>query len=158
MAVSLAIPRHPSTHTTYAKKEPSPRRGGKTFSEEDQFTVSVDVAVLDLKVALMFTVPRPALVARPVLLTTAIAGSEDFHSAIAEMSCADPSLKLPVAVNCWEDPRVIEAEAGAIDTLTMDAFVTVRIAVSESPRKLAVIVTVPAATAVASPEPEITAC
>lgn len=112
---------------------------------------------MDLKAALMFAVPRPALVARPVLLTTAIDGAEDVHCATDVMSCDEPSLKLPVAVNSWDEPRAIEGEAGATDTLTIEELETVSVVVLESVRKFTVIVTVPAATPVARPELEITA-
>lgn len=88
------------------------------------------VPVVELNVALTLAVPRPALVARPVaLFTSAIAGLEDVHCETVVMSCDEPSLKLPVAMNCCAEPRAIEAEGGATERLEIVALETVSVVV-----------------------------
>jgi hypothetical protein len=56
------------------------------------------------EVAVMVLLPADFAVTTPVLLMVATAGFWEFHTTRAEMSVADPSLKCPVAANCWVAP------------------------------------------------------
>ena len=51
--------------------------------------------------AVTFVVPADTPVARPEASTVATAGLELSHVAVEVTSDVLPSLKLPVAVNCW---------------------------------------------------------
>jgi hypothetical protein len=80
-----------------------------------------------LKVEVMFDIPCPALIARPVLFTIAIVGFEDFHCEMEVMSCDVPSSKLPVAVNCCTEPKAMDGASGVTDTLTIEAPETISV-------------------------------
>ena len=94
----------------------------------------------------------------PVEFTTATAGSDDDHCTIVEISCVDPSLNNPVAVNCCMAPRMIVGEAGVTWMLWIVAVETVNVAVAglRLPQE-PVIVTDPLESPVATPERLITA-
>jgi len=63
----------------------------------------------------------------------------------------EPSLKVPLAVNCCELPTFMLAVTGVTATDVRVALVTVREAVPTWPANTAVMVTVPGATPVAIP-------
>jgi hypothetical protein len=52
------------------------------------------------EVAVMVLLPADFAVTTPLLLMVATDGFWEFHTTLAEMSVADPSLKCPVAANC----------------------------------------------------------
>src|ERR1700731_4277597 len=62
-----------------------------------------------------------------------------------------PWVKLPVAVNCCVEPRLMLGFAGVTAIETRVAFVTVRFALSLKPWNAAAIVVVPIETPVATP-------
>src|SRR5271169_6686718 len=99
-------------------------------------------------VAEMVTEPSEALVARPAdpgeLPTIAMPVALELQVTRAVKSCSVPSLKVPVARNCWVAPRGMEAEGGlsVIETRTLE--VTVKFAAALTVPLSAVIVVVPA--------------
>lgn len=113
-------------------------------------TVSEAVPLTDPEVAVMVTEPVPVLVARPDALIDATLTFDDDH--VTDVSCCVlPSLKKPVATNCWSVPRAIEGDAGVTEIETMLAATTVSVAVSLKDPIVAVMVTVPGPAVVARP-------
>src|SRR6185369_1385086 len=108
------------------------------------------------EVALMVVVPVATPVARPwlplVLLIVATPVSDDAHVTEVVRSWVLPSLKVPVAVNCWVPATLIEGFAGvtAIDC-NAGGGVTVSTVEPVTAPEVALMVVVPAATAVARP-------
>ena len=80
-------------------------------------TVSVVLPEMEPEVERMVVEPVPAAVARPAVLIVATVTAEELHVAVLVRSWVVPSLKVPVALNCWVWPLVIEEFAGvtAID-------------------------------------------
>lgn len=104
------------------------------------------------KAAEIVLVPAATLVTSPLLLIAAVAAVEELQSTDSVTSCVLLSLKVPVAVNCLVAPIGIVELAGETESETRAAFVTVTEAVPLTAPELAVTVTLPAATPVASPE------
>lgn len=104
------------------------------------------------KAAAIVLVPAATLVTSPLLLIVAVAAVEELQSTDSVTSCVLLSLKVPVAVNCLVAPMGIVELAGETESETRAAFVTVTEAVPLTPPEIAVTVTPPAATPVASPE------
>ena len=73
-------------------------------------TVSVVELLTDPDVAVMVVVPSPVLTADPEALSIADA-AEEFQLTDGR-SCVLPSLKVPVAVNCWPVRKAMLAFAG----------------------------------------------
>lgn len=91
----------------------------------------------------------------PGALLIGIAGFVEAQVTDVVKICVLPSVKVPVAINCWVFPLEKETTADAGDTAidTSVAGVTVSVALLEVfPERLAVIVVVPCATDVARPE------
>jgi hypothetical protein len=113
------------------------------------------------ELAVMVELPAVTAVATPPELIVAVAVLEELHVAVEVSTFVDPSLYVPVAVNCCVAPTVIDDVAGVTaieDNVGGGAIaLTVNTAVPDAPEKLAVIVEVPAATAVATPEELIVA-
>lgn len=103
------------------------------------------------KVALIVTVPLPALVANPVALMIATAAEDVFHCAAEVKSCTVPSLKVPVAVNCCVVPRGMDGLCGLIAIDTSTAGLTTRLAEVVTPPAVTEIVLDPVATEAARP-------
>jgi hypothetical protein len=99
----------------------------------------------------MVVVPDPTPWATPIELTVATAWSVESQFTWRVMSNAEPSLKLPVAVNDCVDPGVIDALDGVRVMETRVALVTVRVALPTCPEKTAEMVVVPGCTPVAKP-------
>lgn len=113
-------------------------------------TVSEAVPLTDPEVAVMVTEPMPVLVARPDALTDATLAFDDDH--VTDVSCCVlPSLKKPVAMNCWSVPMAIDGVAGVTEIETRLAGTTVRVAVSLNDPTVAVMVAVPCPAVVARP-------
>ena len=115
-------------------------------------TVRVAVPDLPLKAAVMVEEPAATPVARPLLATVAVGVLDELQVTCEVISWVVESEYVPVAVNCWVLPAAMLAVAGVTaieDSVT--AAVTVRVAVPDLPLKAAVMVAVPAATAVARP-------
>lgn len=88
-------------------------------------TESVADPEIEPDVAVIVVVPRVPLTATPVAPMVATAGVEDVHDAEVVMTLVLPSVYVPVAMNCWEVPRAIEADAGETAIETNAAPVTV---------------------------------
>ena len=119
------------------------------------FTVETVNAVEPLtepKAAEMVLAPAARLVANPLLSIVTKEAADELQSTDAVMSCVVLSLKIPVAVNCLVAPMGIVELAGETESETRVAFVTVTAAVPLIPPEVAVTVTLPAATPVASPD------
>jgi hypothetical protein len=107
-----------------------------------------------VKVAVMVIVPGERAVAKPLPLTVATDGLDD-----VQVTCVDISWLVwlvaseyaPVAVNCWVNPAGMVRLVGVTDMEDKLAEVTVSVVVPDLPPKVAVIVGVPTATAVARP-------
>jgi hypothetical protein len=80
-------------------------------------TVSTVDPEIDDDVAVMVEVPTPAPLARPAALIVAVAVVPDDQVTLDVRFCVEPSLKVPVAVNCCVAPLMIDGFAGvtAID-------------------------------------------
>lgn len=116
-------------------------------------TVKVVEATTVPDVAWIIVVPAfPAAEANPVLLTVATDRSDDDQETPFVMSVTVPSLKRPVAENCW-DPwvTVIEGLAGLISIETSGELVIVTVVDPVTPLSLAEIVAEPGAIVVATP-------
>src|SRR5262249_34246892 len=76
----------------------------------DWSTTAVTVSVVEPEtaplVALIVLVPAFTAVASPVALIAAVAGVPDVHVTVLVKSCVVPSLKVPVALNCFVPPTV----------------------------------------------------
>jgi hypothetical protein len=102
--------------------------------------------------AAILVVPVATLVTSPWLFIVAVAAVDEVQSADAVMSCVVASLKVPVAVNSLAALMGIVELAGATDSETRVAPVTVTTAVPLIPPQLAVTVMLPAAMLVARPD------
>jgi hypothetical protein len=114
-------------------------------------TVSTVDALNAPEAAVTVAVPIATLCATPALLIVAVEGVSDVHVAVLVRFCVVPSVKVPVAVNCWLVPFAIDGVAGvtAIDTSAAEVTVSVVDPVSEP--EAAVIVAVPSLTLLANP-------
>jgi hypothetical protein len=99
----------------------------------------------------IFALPVAIPCNTPDAVTLATAGFELAKLAVAVMFCVVPSLKVPVAVICSVCPVATERVDGESVIETRFAEVTVRVAFPETLDDEAVIVQVPALTAVAIP-------
>jgi hypothetical protein len=117
-------------------------------------------AALTVKVVEPVTVPKVALisddpafrdVANPPLLIVATVRSAEVHVTDVVSVCVLPSLKFPVAVNCWVAPAVIEGFAGPTVIDTNVAAVTVSVVEPFTEPDVAVMSDPPVPTLVASP-------
>jgi methylglyoxal synthase len=103
-------------------------------------------------VALIVDVPTPAPVARPAALIVAVVVVPDDHVTLDVRFCVLPSLNVPVAVNCWVAPLVIEGFAGVTAIDCSVAAVTVSKVEPLIAPDVALIVEVPTPAPVASPD------
>src|SRR5258708_35841374 len=126
---------------------------GDTVMDNNTGTVRVSVGepVIPFRVELMLETPAATPVANPPAAIVATVGSDELHAAELVRLCVLPSLKEPVAVNCWVCPGVIEAVPGVTVIDTNTGAVTVRVADPETPFRVALMFENPAATVVANP-------
>src|SRR5688572_2366329 len=106
---------------------------GVTWTETS--TAAVTVSVVELatllagSVAVIVVVPRPALLARPwlpaALLIVATPVFAELQVTLVVRSAFEPSLKVPVAVNCWVLPSGSEGLTGVTASEVSTAAVTV---------------------------------
>ena len=89
--------------------------------------------------------------ARPLLLIVAIVVLDELQVTCVVISRVVPSEYVPVAVNCWVAPAAMLGLAGVTAIEDRVAAVTVRVVFPEILPEVAVMVAVPAATAVARP-------
>ena len=66
------------------------------------------------EVAVMFTLPAPSAFAVPAALIVATLVLEELHATELEIFSLDPSVNVPVAVNCWVVPAVAVPLDGVI--------------------------------------------
>lgn len=118
--------------------------------------VAVVLPLMPLTAAVMVVVPVATPVARPELLMVAAEVLELVQVAVAVTFFVDPSLYVPVAVNCWDD---FAGKLGFAGVTAMDTSEgggggagTVSVVDAEEPLNVAVMVVDPWATAVARPE------
>jgi len=95
--------------------------------------------------------PAATPVARPLLATVAAVVLDEVQVTCVVIVWVVESEYVPVAVNCWVVPATLLAVAGVTAIEDRVAAVTVRAAVPVLPLKVAVMVTAPAALAVARP-------
>ena len=115
-------------------------------------TVNVVVPFTDPDAALIVTgPPNFTPVASPVALIVAMVVSDVLHVTVLVMFCVEVSLNVPVAVNCCVFPAATEGFAGVTAIETRVAFVTVSVVEPTTAPLVALIVDVPAFTAVARP-------
>ena len=118
-------------------------------------TVRVVEELTPPSVAVMLAVPTPEVVASPCepawLPMTATVAGEALQVTIAVRLPDDPSVYVPVAVNCWDLPRSTLGTDGAILIETRTAGVIVKVAVPEIEPEAAVMVVEPVASDCASP-------
>ena len=103
------------------------------------------------EVAEMMEVPTATAVARPMLLTVATDVFDDLQVTCVVISWLVPSEYMPVAVNCWGTIMGMIAEDGVTAMEDRVAGITVRSVLPEMLPEMAVMMDVPAATAVATP-------
>jgi hypothetical protein len=119
-------------------------------------TVSDAVPLTEAEVAVIVVVPVPMLVASPLASTVATELEEDVQVTDGK-SWVLPSSKLPTALNCSEVPSAMDWLAGLTEIETRCAGTTVTTVLSVKEPTVAVIVAVPAARVVTSPEPSTAA-
>src|SRR5215469_17300096 len=104
--------------------------------------------------ALMVVVPVESPVASPgdpVLAIDATMGTVDDQLTVEVRICVLPSVKVPVATNCWVNPLGSEGVAGVTAMEARVAAVTVRVVDPIFPPNVAEMSVLPMSTAVASP-------
>jgi len=121
-----------------------------TVSNVPVLTARVVDPVTEPKTALIVVVPLPWPVA-VAPLTDATAGLDDAHLASGVMFCVLPSLKLPVLVNCCVPPTAMVCAVGVTTREVRIASLTVRFVEVVMDPRVAVIVAVPTAGALANP-------
>lgn len=130
---------------------------GATFIETRVTVVTVIVVWLVIfpNVAIIEVLPPESDVANPwvpeALLIVAIEGSEELHVTEEVRSWVEVSEKVPVALNCWVIPLITVGFLGVISSETREIPVTVREVAPEILPETAVIVVVPAESALAVP-------
>ena len=127
---------------------------GVTVMDTNTGGVTVNLAAVDLtpdKPAVTVVVPSATDVASPVVLTVATAVSDEAQATDDDMSCIDPSEKVPKAVNCCVLPRGIDGAAGVMVIDVRIAAVTERVADELTESNVAAMSVVPVLTEVASP-------
>lgn len=78
----------------------------------DGVTVSVVLPATSPLAALIVVVPVATPVARPVELMVALVVFEELQVTLSVRFWVEPSVKVPVAVNCWVVPSEMEGLAG----------------------------------------------
>jgi hypothetical protein len=118
------------------------------------FTVNCVLPLIEFQVAVMVVVPTLRPVTAPLMVTVPTLTLDEFHVETLVMSWVElvvPSRKVPVAVNCFTEPKVSVEFAGVTTIDCNTPLVTVKAAVFEMLPDVAVMVELPCATAVASP-------
>ena len=101
--------------------------------------------------ALTVVVPLATVVARPVLSIEATELSDEAHATRSVRSCALPSVKVPVAMNCCVVSTVTDGAAG-VTAIEVRIGLIVKVFDPVTPPVVAEIVVVPLAIPVARPE------
>src|SRR6185369_15621206 len=118
-------------------------------------TVTDDEPLTPETVAVTVATPTPIAVTRPcvpaLFETAATPSSDEVQLACVLRSCVVPSEYAPVATRGWLVPLAIDGLAGATDSETRVAAVTVTVVVPVTPESCAEAVIVPVAMALTSP-------
>jgi hypothetical protein len=117
-------------------------------------TVKVVLPVSPPELALIWDVPCAAPLARAPDVIGATVVFDDAQVAAPVRSVVDPSVYVPVALNCWVVPLAIDGFAGVTAIDTSAAGPTVRVVLLVSPPEVALIWDVPCAVLLARP-PEL---
>jgi hypothetical protein len=130
-------------------------------------TIDVSVAATTVSPVLPLTVPDVAVivvvplsvsaVTTPAAVIVAVVVFDELQVTVEVRFCVDPSLYVPVAVNCVRVPSGTEAFAGVTAIESSTGAVTVNVVVPVTPLTVAVIVVVPCFKAVANPPAAIVA-
>jgi hypothetical protein len=124
----------------------------RLLSTADETCTVPVVVVTPSNAAVIWVEPAELLVAKPLLLIVAVCGLVEVQTTSLERSCVVPSEKVPMAVNCCEDPLAKVGDEGVIAMETSVAGVMVMVGVvALSPSKETVTVAVPVLAPVASP-------
>jgi len=115
------------------------------------FTVAKVLPLIDPEVAVTVALPMSFAVANPLRVSDITELLEELQETVLVMTCMVPSEKLPVAVNCCEVPRGTSGFAGVTAIDCKVALVTVNVVLPTMPPKVACMVEVPGASAVATP-------
>jgi hypothetical protein len=115
------------------------------------FTVKGALPLTVPRVAEIFVLPMFNPVASPLTVIEAMLVTDDLQVTTPVTSCTLLSEKVPVAVNCCAIPSGMLGFAGVTAIDVMTAEVTVRVVDPEIEPRVAEMVVLPAATAVASP-------
>jgi hypothetical protein len=120
-------------------------------------TVSVVDPCTDPALAVMVAEPVATLLASPwlpaLLLIVAAEVVSELHCTVPVTSCVLPSVKLPVAVNCFVVPNGISGIAGVTAIETSAAGLTLSVVVPETVPAVALTPVLPTATLLATPCP-----
>ena len=128
-------------------------RAGVTAMEERVAAVTVRIVLPEILpwVAVMVTAPAVTAVAKPLVSIWAHDVSDELQVTCAVISSVVPSEYVPMAVNCRLTPTGMLGAVGVTAMEDRVAGVTVRVVLPEILPKVAVMVVVPAETAVARP-------
>ena len=126
---------------------------GVTDMEDKAAAVTVNVAVPEIlpEVAVMVELPTEIAVTRPLLSTVATVVLDELQVTCMVIPLVVPSEYVPEAVNCWVFPAGILELVGVTDMEDKVAGVTVRVVFPEILPEVAVMLALPAATAVPNP-------
>jgi len=114
-------------------------------------TVRMVLPVMLPEVAEIVVVPAATAVARPPVAIVAVVVLDDAQVAVVVRSCVEPSVSVPVAVNCCVSPLATLGLAGVTAMETSAAAVTVSVVLPLMLAEVAVMVAVPVARVVARP-------
>jgi hypothetical protein len=120
-------------------------------------TVSPVVPVTPPDIAEMVVVPAARVVARPVAAMVAAAGVDDAQVAVEVRFCVEPSVYVPMAVNCCVSPASTTGFAGVTAMVATTAGSTVSVVLPVMLPEVAEMLGVPAAWEVARPPAAIVA-
>jgi hypothetical protein len=140
---------------------PSAMLGSAGVTAMEVTTAGVTVSVVELlmlpSVAVIIEVPVARVEANPVLDIVATVVFADAQTTEFVRFSIDPSLNVPVAVNCWVRPLATLGSAGVTAIAVTIAGVTVSVVAPLMPPSVAVMVDVPVASVVARPVLDIVA-
>jgi hypothetical protein len=116
-----------------------------------ELTLRLVEPLTEPKAAVIDVEPTPVPVIRPPTVTVATAEFDELQLTELVRLTVLPFVYVPVAVNCWLVPLVIEVFEGVTAMETKAGGFTVRVAVPVTPPDVALIVVLPVATVVARP-------
>jgi hypothetical protein len=128
---------------------------GAACSEQTGASGSVTVRVVEVltlpEAAVIWATPVPIAVARPPVVIDATEGASEDQVTDAVSSSVLPSVKVPVAVNCWVARAERTGFTGVIANDSRAAVPMVNVVVADTAPEVAVMVAVPTPAVVAKP-------